>query len=74
MKDFFSKYRTETLVLIAILLVIYIPYFIINSGIIKSEESLLMADTLTKYFTPIIISGLVFIIVYKAIKQSKDKD
>lgn len=74
MKEFISKYKTEVWVMIAIAIVIIVPYLIINSGMIKSEESLLLADTLTKYFSPIIIAGLMFIIVYKALKQSGNED
>ncbi len=72
MKEFLSKYKIETGVLIIIFLVISLPYFIINSGIIKSEENLQTIDLFVKNLTPIIMSILVAIIVYRAIKRNRE--
>lgn len=72
MKEFLSKYKIETGVLIAIFLVVSLPYFIINSGIIKSEENLQTIDLFVKNLTPIIMSILVAIIVYRAIKRNRE--
>lgn len=73
MNDFISKYKTEVLVGIIIVLVMFVPYLIISSGVIKSEDKLLMVDTITKYFTPLIIGGLIAVIVYKAIKRNREE-
>jgi branched-subunit amino acid transport protein AzlD len=72
MKEFLSKYKIETGVLIAIFLVVSLPYFIINSGIIKSEENMQTVDFLVKNLTPIVMSILVAIIVYRAIKRNRE--
>ena len=71
-KEFLTTYKTEVKIALAIVLIIYLPYLIINSGIIKSENTLLLVDTITKYFTPLIIGGLMFVIVYKAIKRNRE--
>ena len=72
MKEFLAKYKIEIGVLIAIFIVVRLPYFIINSGIIKSEENLQSLDSLVKNLTPIIISILVGVIVYRAIKRNRE--
>ena len=72
MKEFLSNYKTEVLIAIIVVLVMFVPYLIISSGVIKSEDTLLMVDTITKYFTPLIIGGLMFVIVYKAIKRNRE--
>ena len=72
MKEFLSNYKTEVLIAIIVVLVMFVPYLIISSGVIKSEDTLLMVDTITKYFTPLIIGGLISVIVYKAIKRNRE--
>ena len=72
MKEFLAKYKIEIGVLIAIFIVVSLPYFIINSGIIKSEENLQSLDSLVKNLTPIIISILVGVIVYRANKRNRE--
>lgn len=72
MKEFLAKYKIEIGVLIAIFIVVSLPYFIINSGIIKSEENLQSLDSLVKNLTPNIISILVGVIVYRAIKRNRE--
>lgn len=74
MKEFISKYRTEVIISVAIAIVIFVPYFILNSGLIKSEDTLLMVDTATKYFSPLVIGALISIIVYKSIKRNREED
>lgn len=73
MKEFINKYKTELWVSAAIVIVIFVPYFIISSGIIQSEDKLLAFDTATHYFTPLIIGALVAVIVYKAIKRKREE-
>ena len=72
MKEFLSNYKTEVLIAIIVVLVMFVPYLIISSGVIKSEDTLLMVDTITKYFTPLIIAGLIAVIVYKAINRNRE--
>ena len=72
MKEFLSKYKTEVLVGIAILVVMFAPYIIINSGWIQSESALLEFDTLTKFLTPLVIGALCAVIVYRAIKKNRE--
>ncbi|MCC6583619.1 MAG: hypothetical protein IT271_07950 [Chitinophagales bacterium] len=74
MKEFLSNYKTEVLIAIIVVLVMFVPYLIISSGVIKSEDTLLMVDTITKYFTPLIIGGLIAVIVYKAIKRNREEE
>ena len=42
MKEFLSNYKTEVLIAIIVVLVMFVPYLIISSGVIKSEDTLLM--------------------------------
>lgn len=72
MKEFLSNYKTEVLIAIIVVLVMFVPYLIISSGVIESESTLLMVDTATKYFTPLIIGALISVIVYKAIKRNRE--
>lgn len=74
MKQLYLKYKTEIWVAIAILMVMFLPYQIISSGLIKSDDTLQMIDTATKLLSPIIIGALVFIIVFKAIKKNREED
>lgn len=72
MKDFLSQYKTEVLIAIAIFAVMFVPYLIITSGVIKSESALLGFDTITRFFTPLIIGALCALIVYRAIKRNRE--
>lgn len=74
MKQLYLKYKIEIWVAIAILMVMFLPYQIISSGLIKSDDTLQMIDTATKLLSPIIIGALVFIIVFKAIKKNREED
>ena len=73
MKEFISKYKIEILIVVAILVVMTAPYFILSSGIISSTETLENIQTITKELTPVVIGVLCALIVYRAIKRNKEE-
>ncbi|HRH57288.1 MAG TPA: hypothetical protein PLS10_06525 [Chitinophagales bacterium] len=72
MKEFLSQYKIEVLIAVTIFAVMFVPYIIINSGLIKSESALLGIDTITKILTPLVIGALCAVIVYRAIKRNRE--
>ncbi len=74
MKEFFSKYKTEALIIAVILLVMFLPYFIMSSGIITSTEKLKETENITRELTPLVIGLLCALIVYRAIKRNREED
>jgi asparagine N-glycosylation enzyme membrane subunit Stt3 len=73
MKAFLSKYTIEVLVLVLIFAVMSVPYFILNSGVVSSEEKLRNIENTTKALTPVIIGTLCLIIVYRAVKRNREE-
>ncbi len=74
MKEFLSKYKTEVLIIAAILLVMFLPYLIMSSGIIASAEKLKQIEDITRELTPLVIGLLCALIVYRAIKRNREED
>ncbi|MBK9328758.1 MAG: hypothetical protein IPM95_05420 [Sphingobacteriales bacterium] len=74
MKEFLSIYKTEVIIAVIILIVMFVPYMIINSGIITSTSALLGFDTITRFFTPLIMGVLCGVIVYRAFKRNREED
>ena len=72
MKEFLSKYRIEVLIIIAIITVMFVPYFILSSGQITDTEKLQQFENITREFTPLIIGVLCILIVYRAIKRNRE--
>ena len=75
MKIDFTKYKVETLIVAAILVVMFGPYFLISTsvfGCVKSETKLTEIETVTQQLTPIFIGLLCGLLVYRSFKRNKE--
>lgn len=75
MIDFLKEYKVEALTVVAILFVMFGPYFIISTsvfGFVKSESRLQEIEMILQRLTPVFIGLLCAFLVYKAIKRNKE--
>lgn len=71
----FSKYKFEVLIVTAIFLVILVPYLLIATslfGYVTSETKLKEIETIMQQLTPIFISLLCGLLVYRSFKRNKE--
>lgn len=71
----FAKYKVETLLIAAILVVMFGPYVIISTsvfGTVTSETKLKEIETVTQQLTPIFIGLLCGLLVYRSFKRNKE--